>query len=73
MVIDDLGRISVEDKFVITDEELSSKVKNFLVENPQGKISLYASREADYNNVVSVLDVLKKVAGNRVSLSTKEE
>ena len=37
---------------------------------PDGLIVLYASREALYKDVVSVLDLLRSVGGNRVALAT---
>ena len=37
---------------------------------PSGLIVLYASKDARYENVVQVLDLLRSVGGNRVALAT---
>lgn len=38
--------------------------------SPSGLIVLYASKDARYENVVQVLDLLRSVGGNRVALAT---
>ena len=38
--------------------------------SPNGLIVLYASRDARYEDVVTVLDVLRSVGGDRVALAT---
>ena len=38
--------------------------------SPSGLIVLYASRDARYEDVVTVLDVLRSVGGDRVALAT---
>ena len=73
VVVDDLGRVYVEEQLVTTTDELSGKVKTFLAEKPQGMMALYASKSASYENVISVLDALREVGGNRVALATLPE
>ncbi|NET16974.1 MAG: biopolymer transporter ExbD, partial [Okeania sp. SIO1H6] len=38
--------------------------------NPRGVVVLYAPKEAKYNDVVQVLDLLREVGGDRVALAT---
>jgi len=38
--------------------------------NPEGMMVLYAPRDAIYDDVVTVLDVLRSVGGDRVALAT---
>lgn len=73
VVVDDLGRVYVEEQLVTTTDELSGKVETFLAEKPQGMMALYASKSASYENVISVLDALREVGGNRVALATLPE
>lgn len=70
VVVDDLGRVFVEDQLLTTDEELSDRVEQYLLEKPQGLMALYASKSASYENVIRVLDALREVGGNRVALAT---
>ena len=73
VVVDDLGRVFVEDQLLTTSEELSDRVEQYLLEKPQGLMALYASKSASYENVIKVLDALREVGGNRVALATLPE
>ena len=44
-------------------------LKNYLEQNPKGTLVLYASRSATYNDVIEILDLLRQVGGDRVSLA----
>lgn len=67
--LDDLGQLYIE-KQPVTESQLSSALKNYHQYNPQGLIVLHASRNASYNDVVQLLDLLRQVGGDRVALAT---
>jgi biopolymer transport protein ExbD len=67
--LDDLGQLYVE-KQPVSESQLASALKNYHQYNPQGLIVLHASRNASYNDVVQLLDVLRQVGGDRVALAT---
>ncbi len=67
VTIDAVGQIYVE-KQPIQRQQLAETLKKYLEENPQGTVVLNASRSATYNDVVELLDLLRQVGGNRVSL-----
>ncbi|MEO1790754.1 MAG: biopolymer transporter ExbD [Cyanobacteria bacterium J06629_19] len=49
---------------------LQNVAAQYRQEQPNGTIVLYAATSARYEDVLTVLDLLKSVAGNRVSLAT---
>lgn len=67
--LDDLGQVYVEQQLV-TSNQLFQALKNYHQYNPNGLMVLHASRNASYNEVVRVLDMLREVGGNRVALAT---
>lgn len=68
VTIDAVGQIYVE-KNTVQRQELGGILKNYLDENPKGTLVLYASRSATYNDVIEILDLLRQVGGDRVSLA----
>jgi len=68
VTIDAVGQIYVE-KNPVQREQLGGILKNYLTENPKGTLVLYASRSATYNDVIEILDLLRQVGGDRVSLA----
>jgi biopolymer transport protein ExbD len=68
VTIDGVGQIYVE-KQPIQRTQLGDILKNYLEENPTGTLVLYASRSATYNDVIEILDLLRQVGGDRVSLA----
>jgi len=67
--LDSQGQVYVEQKQV-SREELSQSLQNYYVINPNGLVVLNASKEARYNEVVEVLDLLRSLGGDRVALAT---
>jgi biopolymer transport protein ExbD len=67
--LDDFGQVYVE-KQAITRNQLLDAIKNYHQFNPNGVMVLNASRNASYNEVIQVLDVLRQVGGDRVALAT---
>lgn len=67
--LDDFGQVYVE-KQAITRLQLLDAIKNYHQFNPNGVMVLNASRNASYNEVIQVLDVLRQVGGDRVALAT---
>ncbi len=68
--LDDDANVYVEDKQVFTRDRLFRKVGQYLIANPNGVIALNASGKVDYKEVVEMLDLLRLVGGDRVSLAT---
>ena len=67
--VDAFGQIYLE-KRPITSEQLKLQLQVYKSQNPNGLMVLYASKQAYYNDVVKVLDLLKSVGGDRVALAT---
>ncbi len=68
VTIDAVGQIYVE-RDPVQPQQLGDILKNYLAENPKGTLVLYASRSATYNDVIEILDLLRQVGGDRVSLA----
>ncbi|MEM6752553.1 MAG: biopolymer transporter ExbD [Cyanobacteria bacterium P01_C01_bin.38] len=68
VTIDAFGQIFVE-KNTVDRSQLGGILKNYLAANPQGTLVLYASRSATYDDVIEILDLLRQVGGDRVSLA----
>lgn len=51
-------------------EQLTEALKSYFRTNPNGMMVLNASRSSSYDNVVQVLDEMRKVGGDRVALAT---
>ncbi|MGF1567647.1 MAG: ExbD/TolR family protein [Nodosilinea sp.] len=67
--IDGLGQAYL-DQQPVTLDLLYDVLLQFNQISPNGLIVLYASRDARYEDVVTVLDVLRSVGGDRVALAT---
>ncbi|MBU6230314.1 MAG: biopolymer transporter ExbD [Cyanobacteria bacterium REEB459] len=67
--IDSLGQIYLDRQPVGLDV-LYDVLQQFKQLNPTGLIVLYAARDTRYQDVVTVLDVLRSVGGDRVALAT---
>ncbi|XGB42533.1 MAG: biopolymer transporter ExbD [Nodosilinea sp. LVE1205-7] len=67
--IDSLGQIYL-DRQPVTLDVLYDVLQQFNQVNPTGLIVLYAARDTRYQDVVTVLDVLRSVGGDRVALAT---
>ena len=67
--IDDFGQTYI-DQLPVNDQQLDQVLKSFKSKNPAGLTVLYAPQNAKYAKVVEVLDKLREVGGDRVSLAT---
>ncbi|MEA5532909.1 biopolymer transporter ExbD [Crocosphaera sp. XPORK-15E] len=67
--LDDFGQVYVE-KQLVTRNQLFDSIKSYHQFNPEGLMVLHASRNASYNEVIQVLDMLREVGGERVALAT---
>mgnify|MGYP006272234141 FL=1 len=67
--IDSLGQTYL-DQQPVTLDLLYDVLLQFNQVSPNGLIVLYASRDARYEDVITVLDVLRSVGGDRVALAT---
>ncbi len=67
--VDVLGQVYV-DQQPVTTEQLKQQLVGYKQLNPEGMMVLYAPRNAIYDDVVTVLDLLRSVGGERVALAT---
>ncbi|MBE9137708.1 biopolymer transporter ExbD [Nodosilinea sp. LEGE 07088] len=67
--IDGFGQVYL-DQQPVPIEVLQDVLFQFVQTNPNVLIVLYASRDARYDDVITVLDQLRAVGGNRVALAT---
>lgn len=67
--VDSLGQVYL-DQQPVTVDLLYDVLQQFNQISPTGLIVLYASRDARYEDVIMVLDVLRSVGGDRVALAT---
>ncbi|QQE66203.1 biopolymer transporter ExbD [Leptolyngbya sp. BL0902] len=67
--VDDLGQVYLDQQPVSIDL-LYDVLLQFSQVNPNGLMVLYAARDARYEDVVGVLDILRSVGGERVALAT---
>ncbi len=67
--LDDFGQVYVE-KQLVTRNQLFNQIKSYHQLNPEGLMVLHASRNATYNEVIELLDMLREVGGDRVALAT---
>lgn len=65
--IDPIGRIYV-DRDPVTMEELPERLIAYQTENPDGLVVVFGHPMAQYDNVLQVLDLLRSIGGDRVSL-----
>lgn len=67
--VDDLGQVYL-DQQPVSIELLYDVLLQFNQVSPGGLMVLYAARDARYEDVVGVLDILRSVGGERVALAT---
>ncbi|MEM8641628.1 MAG: biopolymer transporter ExbD [Cyanobacteria bacterium P01_G01_bin.54] len=68
--LDNFGQVYLEQNPVGSLEQLAAAVKNYFITRPDGVMVLYASKEARYDEVIQVLDILREAGGDRVALAT---
>lgn len=67
--VDAIGQVYLDQQPVTLDLLYDVLLQHQQV-SPQGLIVLYASRDARYEDVIQVLDLLRSVGGDRVALAT---
>ncbi|MDB9303627.1 ExbD/TolR family protein [Nodularia spumigena] len=67
VTIDAVGNLYIE-KQPVQRDQLAQNLSQYLQANPSGTLVLNASRTATYNDVVEILDLMRQVGGDRVSL-----
>jgi biopolymer transport protein ExbD len=67
--VDNLGQVYLDTQ-PVSIELLYDVLVQFSQVNPGGLMVLYAARDARYEDVVAVLDILRAVGGERVALAT---
>ena len=67
VTLDAVGNLYIE-KQLVTKEELKKNLQQYIQGNPNGSLVLNASRTTTYNDVVAILDLMREVGGDRVSL-----
>ncbi len=70
--VDPIGQLYLEQD-PISEAELTQALSDYLSLTPEGIVVLYASRLAQYNDVVEVLDLLRSIGGERIALATLPE
>jgi biopolymer transport protein ExbD len=64
------GQILLEGQ-TVTPAQLEDKVVTYFEKNPQGTVLLKANRELAYDKVVAVLQTIRDIGGDRVSLAVE--
>jgi biopolymer transport protein ExbD len=64
------GQILLEGQ-TITPAQLEDKVVTYFEKNPQGTVLLKANRELGYDKVIAVLQTIRDIGGDRVSLAVE--
>ncbi len=67
--LDDLGQYYLE-RQLVSKNKLYQEVQRYHRTNPKGLMVLYASKNVTYSKVISVLDLLREIGGDRVALAT---
>lgn len=65
--IDPIGRIYV-DRDPVSFDELPDRLRAYQESNPEGLVVLFGHPMAQYDDVLQVLDLLRSIGGDRVSL-----
>lgn len=68
--VDPVGQTYVEKELMPSRVQLRQKLQAYRAANPVGLMVLYASKQALYEDVIGVLDVMRDVGGDRVALAT---
>ena len=69
VTVDALGKTYV-DSSEVSESQLYLILEGYRRTNPVGIMLLYADRNAIYNDVINILDLMRSVGGNRVALAT---
>lgn len=68
--LDASGAISIRNISIFGQAKLKQELTNYLVRQPGGLIVLEADKQARYEQVIRVVDILREIGGDRVALET---
>jgi len=72
IVLDDTGKVFLNDQ-VVTVSELKSQLQQIKVQTPDPVVVVKGSDNVEYQNMVSVLDVLQQLDITKIGLATTAE
>lgn len=67
--VDVLGQIIIQNT-VVSKEQLSQLLAAYVAQKPQGVVVFQADKRLNYETVIGLFDLLRKVGGTRVALGT---
>lgn len=71
--IQDSGAITFRDTPGITLEVLEAEMKALLAKEPDARLALSADEEADYKSFIAVIDLARRVGGEKLIIRTQLE
>ena len=71
VILNNKGEILVEQD-ILTLEALQDFIRRYLAQDAEGKIIVKADRTLEYTDVASVLEVLAKEGGDRISIAVSQ-
>lgn len=71
VILNNKGEILVEQE-VLTPEALQDFIRRYIAQDAEGKIIVKADRSLEYTDVASVLEVLAKEGGDRISIAVSQ-
>jgi biopolymer transport protein ExbD len=69
--VDVLGQIIIRNT-VVSRDQLSQLLSAYVAQNPQGIVVFQADKRLNYETVIGLFDLLRKVGGTRVALGTTD-
>ena len=69
--VDVLGQIIIQNT-VVSKEQLSQLLAAYVAQKPQGVVVFQADKRLNYETVIGLFDLLRKVGGTRVALGTTD-
>ena len=70
--VDVLGQIIIQNT-VVSKDQLSQLLATYVAQKPQGVVVFKADRRLNYETVIDLFDLLRKVGGTRVALGTTDQ
>jgi biopolymer transport protein ExbD len=69
--VDVLGQIIIQNT-VVSKDQLSQLLSAYVAQKPQGVVVFQADKRLNYETVIGLFDLLRKVGGTRVALGTTD-
>jgi biopolymer transport protein ExbD len=70
--VDVLGQIIIQNT-VVSKDQLSQLLSTYVAQKPQGVVVFQADKRLNYETVIDLFDLLRKVGGTRVALGTTDK